>query len=50
MIDLGEIPIPPATVEGLKRGVVHWACNKKTEQGGPSIIVTTRVLREFGMR
>jgi hypothetical protein len=37
MTDLREISIPRATVERLKGGVVHWACNKKAEQGGPSI-------------
>jgi hypothetical protein len=34
---LGENPIPRAIVEGLRRGAVHWASNKKAEQGGPSI-------------
>jgi hypothetical protein len=33
----GENPIPRATVEGLRGGVVHWARNKKAEQGKPSI-------------
>jgi hypothetical protein len=33
----GENPIPWATVEGLRGGVVNWAHNKKVEQGGPSI-------------
>jgi hypothetical protein len=35
--DLGKNLIPQATVEGLRGGAVHWAHNKKAEQGGPSI-------------
>jgi hypothetical protein len=33
----GEIPNSRATVDGLRWGVVHWARNKKAEQGGHSI-------------
>jgi hypothetical protein len=30
--------------------MVCWARNNKAEQGGLQFILTTRVLREFGMR
>jgi hypothetical protein len=35
--NLGKNPIPRATMEGLRGGVVRWVRNKNVEQGGPSI-------------